>query len=176
MILTGTQILKSIKSNHITIKPFFEDNVSTNSYDLSLGYKYIRYLDDVLDPYKNNAYEEKEIPDDGLFLKKGDFVLTESYEVIGTDHLVPKIHGKSGVARKGLFIHITADLIDIGYYGKITLQLYATQNIVLYKRMKIAQISFWIPKGDITLYKGKYQQGSGPQPSKIYCDIKKGKV
>lgn len=176
MILTGSQILKSIENQHLMVVPFSKENVSTNSYDLSLGNKYIKYCNEILDPYKNNPYEEHEIPDEGLLLKKGDFVLSESKEIIGTDFLVPKVHGKSGIARKGLFVHITADLVDIGYCGKITLQLYATQNIILYKDMKIAQLSFWLPKGDITLYQGKYQNGSGPQSSKIYCDVKQRKI
>jgi len=173
MILTGTQIYESLKSNDISIVPFTMDNISTNSYDLTLGEKYIRYLDPILDPLKDNKFAECIIPDDGLVLNQGDFILAESSEIIGSDKFVPIIHGKSGIARKGLFAHITANLVDIGYRGKITLQLYATQNVIIHKGMKIAQITFWVPKGEITLYKGKYQNGDGPQASKIFLDGKR---
>lgn len=170
MILTGKQIISSVQSKDITITPYSSDHVTTNSYDISLGDRYIRYLDEVLDPLKENRYEEIHIPDEGLILNRGDFVLAESYETIGSHKYVPLIHGKSGIARKGLFVHITSDLVDLGYLGKITLQLYATQKIVIYRKMKIAQVSFWLAHGEITLYNGKYQHGSGPQASKIHFD------
>lgn len=170
MILTGNKIFESLKCQDILIEPFKDKNVSTNSYDLTLGAKYIRYLDPVLDPQKYNKFEECIIPDDGLILNPGDFILGETLETIGSDKFVPIIHGKSGVARKGLFVHITANLVDLGYVGKVTLQLYATQRIIIHKDMSIAQVSFWVPKGDITLYSGKYQNGLGPQASKIYVD------
>lgn len=173
MILTGKQIISSVQSNEISITPFSTDYVSTNSYDISLGDKYIRYLDQVLDPLKENRYEESRIPDEGLILNRGDFILAESKEILGSNKFVPLIHGKSGIARKGLFVHVTADLVDLGYLGKITLQLYATQNIVIYREMKIAQVSFWVAHGEVTLYNGKYQNGSGPQASKIHFDYAK---
>lgn len=173
MILTGNQIYENLKSNEISIAPFAMDNLSTNSYDLTLGKKYISYVDPVLDPMKDNKFVECDIPDDGLILNKGDFILAESLEVIGSDKFVPIIHGKSGVARKGLFVHITANLVDIGYKGKITLQLYATQNVIIHTGMKIAQVTFWMTKGEITLYTGKYQNGNGPQASKIFLDGRK---
>lgn len=103
---------------------------------------------------------------------KGDFVLGESVEVIGSSKFVPIIHGKFGVARKGLFVHITADLFDLGYIGKATFQLYATQRIRLYCNSKISQVSFWNTTGKITLYSGKYQNGSGPQVSQIHKSLK----
>lgn len=170
MILTGNQICSCVTTQDILISPFAAENLSTNSYDLRLGEKYLRYVDEVLDPLKENKYIESNIPDAGLVLQAGDFVLAETLETIGSNKFVPIIHGKSGVARKGLFVHITANLVDIGYVGKITLQLYATQPIIIHKNMQIAQVSFWIPKGEITLYNGKYQNGAGPQASKIYVD------
>jgi len=38
--------------------------------------------------------------------------------------------------------------------------------------MQIAQVSFWQPKGDITLYQGKYQGSTGPKTSLSYLDNK----
>ena len=50
-------------------------------------------------------------------------------EVMGSDRFVPIIHGRSSTARMGLFVHITADLIDIGSYNQWTLQLHAVQPV-----------------------------------------------
>jgi dCTP deaminase len=170
MILTGSQIILSVKNKDILISPFSEAQVSTNSYDLSLGDTYLRYIEPILDPRKENKYEQYIIPEEGLILKKGDFVLAETVESIGSEKFVPIVHGKSGIARLGLFVHITANLVDLGYLGTITLQLYATQSIVLFKKMNIAQLTFWMAKGEVTPYRGKYQHGKGPQASKIHFD------
>jgi dCTP deaminase len=172
MILTGEEIKKQVKKEDIIIKPFNPKNVTTNSYDLTLGKCYLVYTDKVLDPAKDNKYKIKKIPKKGLLLKKGDFILGHSGEIIGSRKFVPLIHAKSGIARLGLFVHITADIIDIGSIGNTTFQLYATKNIRLYPGMLIGQVSFWVPKGKIILYNGKYQNSVGPKASQIHKDFK----
>ncbi|WP_040067560.1 dCTP deaminase [Pseudomonas batumici] len=170
MILTGNKIRDEIVAGNIIVDPFVDSQLSTNSYDLRLGYRYLKYEGGVIDPKKQHAYEIHDIPAGGLQLEAGDFLLSESLEVIGSNHFVPIIHAKSGTARVGLFVHITADLIDIGSIGKTTFQLYATLPVKVYPEMLLAQVSFWRPEGQITLYRGKYQNTTGPQPSKTYLD------
>lgn len=172
MILTGKKIIEEVQKGKIDITPFDKSRVTTNSYDLSLGHTIIRYKQDILDPKCQASYEEITIPEDGLVLNAGDFVLGHSRERIGSDFYVPLIHGKSGTARMGLFVHVTADLIDIGSHGVTTFQLYATLPVKLYPGMLIAQVSFWVPLGDIILYKGKYQNSTGPRPSMTHKDFK----
>lgn len=172
MILTGNKIIEEVKNGKIEIAPFDESKITTNSYDLSLGETIIRYTSEFINPKIETTYEEIKIPNDGLLLKPGEFVLGHSNERIGSDFYVPLIHGKSGIARMGLFVHVTADLIDIGSHGVTTFQLYATLPIHLYPNILIAQISFWVPFGDIVLYKGKYQNSKGPRPSMMHKDFK----
>jgi dCTP deaminase len=173
MILTGDTITEEVRAGRIEISPFDELNITTNSYDLALGNKVLRYTSAILDPKVKPEYELIEIPFNGLIMRPGDFLLGCTEEKIGSDHYVPLIHARSGTARMGLFVHITADLIDIGSHGNSTLQLYATLPVKLYAGMRIAQVSFWVPKGEIVLYKGKYQGSEGPQPSKTWEDFKK---
>ena len=71
----------------------------------------------------------------------------------------------------GLFIHITADLIDIGSYNEWTLQLHAVQPVKVYPNMLIGQVTFWKVQGEIKLYNGKYQGSKGPYESQIYKDF-----
>jgi dCTP deaminase len=170
MILTGSKIRDEVVAGNIVVEPFNDAQLSTNSYDLRLGYKYLKYKSGVIDPKKQHAYDIHDIPVGGLQLEAGEFLLSESLEVIGSNHFVPIIHAKSGTARAGLFVHITADLIDIGSIGKTTFQLYATLPVKVYPEMLLAQVSFWRPEGVITLYQGKYQNTTGPQPSKTYQD------
>ena len=170
MILTGQKIIEEVEKKNIVINPFSPDQISTNSYDLRLGNSYLKYTDEVIDPKKEVNYELKDIPQDGLKLRAGDFILASSQETIGSVQYVPLIHAKSSTARSGLFVHITADLIDIGSIGESTFQLYATLPITLYPGMLIGQVSFWKTLGNIELYDGKYQHSKGPQPSKTYLD------
>lgn len=172
MILTGIEIKKQIKKKNIIISPFNRKRITTNSYDLTLGDDYLVYLEKVLDPAKENRYKIKKIPKSGLKLKSRDFILGHSFERIGSTKFVPIIHAKSSIARLGLFVHVTADLIDIGSIGNVTFQLYATLPIRIYPRMLIGQVSFWVPKGKIVLYKGKYQGSTGPRASEAHKDFK----
>jgi dCTP deaminase len=170
MILTGNEIKKQHSLIKIHIEPFDSNNVTTNSYDLTLGDSLIYYTDDILDPKKENNYSILKIPEEGYLLEKGSFYLGSSQEVIGSDFYVPIIHAKSGIARLGLFVHVTADLIDIGSHGNITFQLHATLPVKIYKGMKLGQVTFWRPEGSIELYSGKYQNSIGPQASRSYKD------
>ena len=157
MILTGQEISNQVKKGMIKISPFNEAQITTNSYDLRLGNQILRYKSDVLDPKVKQDYEMFSIPAEGLILPQGSFHLGTTFEKVGSDHFVPILHAKSGTARQGLFVHVTADLIDIGSYGNLTLQLYATLPVKIYPGMSIAQVTFWQPLGEIKLYSGKYQ-------------------
>lgn len=168
MIITGNQIEEEVKQGKISISPFNTNQISTNSYDLRLSNKILKIKNEIIDPYKELDYEEIEIKSDGYVLKRGEFILGASLETIGSDFYVPILHGKSRVARLGIFVHITSDLIDIGYKGCLTFQIYSTQQIKIYPEMLFAQVSFWKPYGEITLYDGKYQFGTRAQLSKYH--------
>lgn len=171
MILTGNQIIFEKRRQRIKVEPFIEEHVNTNSIDLRLGETYLVYRDEIIDPRRAPNYEIKKIPEEGLFLRQGDFVLAETYEKVGSDYFVPLLHAKSGTARSGLFVHVTADLIDIGSFGKLTLQLYATLPVRVFPLQRIAQVTFWTPKGQIKLYNGKYQHSDGPRASMTHLDF-----
>lgn len=171
MILTGSEITKQVKKNRITISMFDKNNVNPNSYNVELG-EYLKvYEDDVLDSKKQLKTKIIPIPDDGLVLEPNKIYLGFTKEIIGSDFFVPTITGRSSTGRLGLFVQITADLVDIGFKGNLTFQLHAVQPLRIYKGMKIGQIMFWKPKGKIKLYKGKYQNSVGPQESKVYKDF-----
>lgn len=168
MILTGAEITKQVAEKRIVIEPFQGRCATTNSYDVHLGDTLLRYTDDVLDPKKEQHVEEVKIPEEGLLLNQHDFYLGATQEVVGSDFYAPILHAKSGTARQGLFVHVTSDLVNIGSIGQLTLQLYATLPVKVYPGMCIAQVTFWVPEGDITLYEGKYQSAKGPIVSKNF--------
>jgi dCTP deaminase len=172
MILTGTEIAKQVASGEIVIDPFHSRNLTTNSYDFHLGGTIVTYRNTHLDPRIKNETLETKIPPQGLRLDPSRIYLGHTVEVVGSSRFVPVIRGRSSTGRLGLFVHITADLIDLGSENQLTLMMHAVQPTTVYAGMPIGQVTFWSVEGDIgLLYEGKYQGLSGPQPSQIYRDF-----
>lgn len=172
MILTGTAIKQAVETGEIVIDPFDASKLNPNSYNFSLGdYVYV-YKNRVLDPKIKQQTEKILIPDDGLLLNTDTLYLGYTYEKMGSERYVPIINGRSSTGRLGLFVHITANLIDIGSINNWTLQMHAVQPIKIYRGMIIGQVTFWKTYGDIILYDGKYKGSTGPMASQIWKDFK----
>lgn len=155
MILTGLEIKREWKALRIDIQPFTLDQLNPNSYDLRLGNAIKTYTSYVLDARLPNAMVEATIPEEGLVLQPGRIYLGRTKEVIGSDHYVPIIHGKSSIARLGLFIHVTGDLLDIGFHDQCLLQMSPVQPIRVYPDMRIGHVSFWRTLGTTDVSAGK---------------------
>ena len=177
MILTGKEITKQVLKNKITISPFNIDNVNPNSYNIELG-DYLKVYDegDILDSKKQLKTKVIPITNDGIILEPNKVYLGYTKEIIGSEYFVPTITGRSSTGRLGLFVQITADLVDIGFKGNLTFQLHAVQPLKIYKGMKLGQICFWKPKGKIKLYDGKYQNSVGPQETQVWRDFQKENI
>jgi dCTP deaminase len=170
VILTGHEIRSRIEAEDIVVTPFDPSFINPNSIDLTLDDRVLRYTDPIIDPRVEPEVVEEKIPEEGLLLEPMSFCLGSSREVVGSTRYVPLVHAKSSTARAGLFVHVTADLIDIGSIGTVTFQLFSTLALRVYPGMRIAQMTFWKPQGEITLYQGKYQGSSGPRKSMIFRD------
>lgn len=172
MILTGSKINEEVRSKKIIIEPYDIKSINPNSYNYTLG--------DYVKVYKNYELDSKvmqdveiiNIPDEGLVIEPDRVYLGFTEEVIGSDYYVPVITGRSSTGRLGLFVQITSDLVDIGFKGRLTLQLHSTQPIRIYKGMKIGQVMFWKVFGDVDLYNGKYQNSLIPRESEVWRDFK----
>lgn len=171
MILTGKRIIREMENGKIEISPFTDSKVNANSYTVALGAKLLHYTDDVIDTAAPNPVEEIIIPNEGYVLEKRKFYVGHIAEYIGSDYYVPILHGISEIAKIGLFIHVTANLIDIGNHCNFSLQLVPTENIRVYPGMNIAQISFWKVCGRIKLYNGKYKGVKGPASSQSFKHV-----
>lgn len=171
MILTGNEIRRQVNLGRITIEPFDERQLNPNSYNFRLGEQLKIYCNDILDPRVPQPTSDIVLSESGLVLQPDRIYLGHTVEVMGSNYYVPIIKGRSSSARLGLFIHVTADLIDIGSVNQWTLQLFAVQPVRLYPDMLIGQVTFWVPEGPIVLYRGKYTGSRGPIPSLIYRDF-----
>lgn len=172
MILTGHEIEKELMNGNIIINPFRKNQINPNSYDFRLGNIIKLYKSDILDPKIQQETETINLTSSGFTLLPNKIYLGHTLETMGSTKFVPVIKGKSSIARLGIFIHITADLIDIGSINQWTLQLHCVEPIKVYPSMLIGQVTFWTVKGQVALYNGKYQGSVGPVESKIFNDFK----
>lgn len=175
MILTGSEIQKNVENGKIVIDPFDVSRLNPNSYNFTLGDKLLVYENYVLDAKKENPVREIIIPKEGYTLAYGTVYLGCTAEKIGSDYFVPIIRGRSSIGRLGLFINITADLIDLGSVNQLTLQLNAVQPITIYPGMQIGQVTFWQPLGEIEKYNGRYKNSNGPVSSRMHLDFSENK-
>lgn len=149
MILTGPEIVAQVNKGRIRIEPFAPGQVNPNSYNFRLGDEVEVYESETLDARAANATKRIAIPDEGLLLRPDKIYLAPTAELIGSDHYVAIIHSRSSVARMGLFVHVTADLIDLGSYDRWVLQLHAVQPLRIFRGMPIGQVTFWSTSSDV---------------------------
>lgn len=193
MRLTGMEIKRFVESynyrarigpeleeKRILIKPFHENQLNPNSYNLRLADTLLTYrsrsedslldqIEHVLDPRRDNPTEQIKIPDSGLVLKPGRLYLGSTVEWTETHGgIIPQINGRSSLGRLGLWVHITAGFGDSGFCGHWTLELACVQPIRIYAGMEICQISFELSTGLVVPYQGKYQDAQGVESSKYY--------
>ena len=170
MILTGPEIKKAVADDRIRIDPFIADQVNPNSYNVRLGDTLITYTDEVVDAYSENPTSMTRLRAEGFVLQPGQLYLGHTVERVGSDEYVPLLFGRSSVGRLGLFVEITAPIGDLGFHGQWTLMLSSVRPLRVYPDMKIGQIMFFVSKGEIDLYEGKYQASAGPQASRYWHD------
>ena len=172
MILSGKEIFKYVKSNDILIKPFDENRINPNSYNLTLHNEMLMYDCDVLDMKKQNPTKKITIPKNGFLLEPNNLYLGRTNEFTSTNKFVPMLEGRSSTGRLGLFIHVTAGFGDIGFSGYWTLEMFCVKPIIIYPNVEICQIYYHMIHGEHELYKsGKYQNNTGIQPSLLYKDF-----
>jgi rifampicin phosphotransferase len=173
LILTGTEIAREWANGRLVIDPFTPEHVNPNSFNFRLGPRLYIYQPGVLDPRRENPFDEVTIPEEGYVLQPGRLYLGHTIEILGSDHYAPTFSARSSVARLGLFINLSASLGDIGFKGQWTLQLYAISPIRIYAGMIIGQMMWWKPQGEIQLYEGKYQGSTGPRVSDSHKDFER---
>lgn len=170
MIITGSEIVREWETGRIHIDPFEPSHVNPNSYNFTLGNRFLVYRDFPLDPKIQNPTDSLEAGPNGIVLEPRRLYLACTREALGSEHYAPTFAARSSVARLGVFINLSACLGDIGYIGHWTLQLYCLHPIRLYPGMAIGQMMWWKPQGEITLYRGKYQGSQGPVATRVHYD------
>ncbi|MBT8219241.1 MAG: dCTP deaminase [Bacteroidia bacterium] len=155
MILSDNKIREGLASGDIVIKPFREECLGTNSYDVHLGKYLAVYKDRTLDARKHNKIEELEIGPEGFVLQPGTLYLGVTEEYTETHNAVPFLEGKSSIGRLGIDIHATAGKGDVGFCNTWTLEISCIQPVRIYASMPIGQLIYFAVEGDIQNYYNK---------------------
>lgn len=149
MILTGLQITEEWKKGTITIKPFIESNINPNSYNYRIGNFIKESLGD-------NQFKNYRIPREGFLLKPHTLYLANTIETIGSHTFSVSLIGRSSIGRLGLFLQHSANLGHVGSIHRWTLELMSAKAFMLYPKMVIGQVSFWVNFGERKPYVGNY--------------------
>lgn len=185
MFLTRQAIKEALKADEIHISPFHEGNLSPNSIDVTLNQRLLAYTleNGYLDMKENNPTEEIIIPEDGFILQPNVLYIGSTNETATSHCYIPMFEGRSSIGRLGINTHITAGFGDVGWgyehqEGKVqclyptwTLEICVVHPVKVYPDVRIGQVYFVEPKGDIEFYTGKYSSQKSPQASKSYLDF-----
>lgn len=189
MILSDGEIL--YRGSEL-IQPFDKTHVQPGSYDVTLGDTYLIPKDlREMTPERDMVYMEPVATASPVFrlgedipqydsvkamsftIQPYQFVLATTVETIITPKDVTAfVHGRSSVGRAGLFVQ-NAGLIDAGFVGQITLELFnASANPIQIRcGQRIAQITFErMDDASHRPYNGKYQNQVGATGTRMHDD------
>jgi dCTP deaminase len=169
--LTGLKVMQEVHAGRILIDPFEKESINSNSYNYRLSSVLQRLTNEVIDCRLPDTFETIQIPDEGYILEPGECYLGATQETFGSDIYASLITGRSSVGRKFITNHITAGLIDQGFFGSITLEIVALRRARIYAGMPFGQIFWFTTCGLPRLYTGKYQGQDSPTPSKLGQDF-----
>jgi dCTP deaminase len=170
--LSGSAIEDAVRTGEILIAPFRSSALNPNSYNYTLGRNILRLLSAEIDLLGEEEYEELTITDDGLMLFPGECYLAHTAEQFGSSVYASLVTGRSSVGRKFVTNHITAGLIDVGFFGQITLEVTVQRPTRVYAGVPFGQIYWFSIYGDISpQYAGKYQAQAGPTKSRLRREL-----
>lgn len=198
--LSDRTIIEMVRAGNIGIDPFDEKHVQPSSYDLTLlgdgevilrpiNYYVGRAISSIIDTFieltatlmSNDPGSDPVVRFRGIAAKlervnKDNaphqcFQLLSTHEVLTLpDNIKADVHGRSSLARKGLFIHVSAGFIDPGFSGQITLECInvSGEPISLLPGDRVAQVCFYNLDNNAKVgYDGRYQNQRGPTESRF---------
>lgn len=115
---------------------------------------------------------------DRAVIEPGRLYLACTKERIGLPpNLAGQLMGRSSLARLGLVVHQTGGFIDPGFVGNITLEISSVDKpVTIVRDQRICQLGFYLlDEPTVSPYRGKYQDNTGVQESRIEQDAERRK-
>jgi dCTP deaminase len=151
MILSDITILEYIKNGKITILPDFDlKDVRPVGIRLHLGDELlIPEADQIIDLSGGDDVKHRKIiiPEGGYIIKPGEFILATTRERFQVPRdIVCHVDGRSTIARFGLSIHCTSQIVDGNFdeVRSIVLEMknISPYNLLIKPRLAIAMLTF----------------------------------
>jgi len=167
-LLVDHEIKELIQKDRLKIIPLIDISTQLGacSLDIRLGPSFQTYqpnqsgVIDLIDEesvknvFKNSTDIDLDFAE-AIVLAPGQFVLAHTMEYIGLpENVAAQIEGRSSFARLGLQVHMTASLIDPGFHGSITFEIFNSgpNPIRLYPGYRIGQLRFFKSKRPLNPY------------------------
>lgn len=158
-LLVDHEIKELLKTEQLKVIPLInlDAQLGSTSLDIRLGPTFQTYqpnqsgvVDFTDDASVRNVHANSTIVDldykKGIVLAPGQFVLAHTMEYIGLpENVAAQIEGRSSFARLGIQVHMTANLIDPGFHGSITFEIFnaGPNPIRLFPGYRIGQLRFF---------------------------------
>src|SRR5689334_1686820 len=181
MILTDREIQLAIENHQIEITPEPDDDAySSTTLDLTLdapGETWNPFTGQPIRPgvpgykYEELSHRKTKIASlQNHTIKQHEFLLAWTKETVHipiNSRIAARVEGKSGLARLGLVVHLTAPTIHAGFKGQIQLEIVnlGPNEIIYDVGMPICQLIFEMTFGTpVQGYTGRYfgQSATGP--------------
>lgn len=163
-MIQGKTRLLELTSCYGIVDPLLPEHINGVHIDLRLG-DWLRVYTHDIDLKREAKTKEIRLTPKGYVLKPDDFVLASTLETVE----IPLgyygfIETKGNISRAGLSSHNTDGHIDPGYRGKVTLEIKNNANVgvKIYPGIRFVQLFIYRVEGEMEMYKGKYQDSSGP--------------
>jgi deoxycytidine triphosphate deaminase len=159
MIIGRAEIERRVSEEKL-IENYCKDDLESSGYDLRVGKFYTTSGNSFMSKKERKMPEIKEIHEDILHLKPGDYILIETIEKVTMPaDLAARVLNKSSLFRCGASTFNA--LVDPGFCGTLTFGLknISDHEFSIERGAKVAQIVFEEVLGEVRMYDGKYQGG-----------------
>lgn len=165
MLLSDKRIHEERAKGNITISPFEECQLGTNSYDLRIGKFYYSAANYMVDMHLSSLddmvcfWGQMQRSDDEIPVNPGETILAHTLEHIEVKNgFTFQMHARSTIGRSGLSVCKCSGLGDVGYEGRLTMEIsnHTKARIWIPVYMRVAQVCFMEVGETLKLYEGKY--------------------
>jgi dCTP deaminase len=167
LLLSDKRIIEEIEMGNITIDPFDERQLGTNSYDCRLGEwffqptKFSETIDFTNEEQARAFWGQPQQAEEAIVVKPGTTILAHTQEVVGARNgITTTMHARSSIGRSSLSVCKCAGAGDVGYISRWTMEIsnHSTCSIHIPLGIRICQIKFDFVGETLKEYQGKYGQ------------------
>lgn len=171
-MLTGPEIKKQIERKAIEVDPYNPECIGCYSYDIHLSDKIKthanQFMRDVRDKWRLTT---RSFGAEGLLLQPDQVYIGESVESLCSSKFSARVSSLLSLAKHGIQLVGSPYLHAIGHKSKIILCISTVEPVVIYPKMRIAQVWFGPLEGEVAEYNGRYKNQKEMVESKFYTDF-----